>query len=47
MQKELKDHGIIYCQALKDMQEALQGKEYVDTFNLYGPVGAHDGKTTV
>lgn len=45
MQKELKLHGFVYCQALKDMQETLQGKEFIDTFKTFGPLAAHDGQT--
>lgn len=45
MQSEMKQHGLVYCQALKDMHETLQGKEFVDTFKMHGPVGFHDSTT--
>ena len=47
MHKEFKRNGLVQCQALKDMQESLQGKEFIDTFRRFGPVGVHDLQTAV
>ena len=32
----MENEGILYCQALKDIQETLQGKELVDNFKIFG-----------
>ena len=34
--KMMKSEGILYCQALKDIQETLQGKELIDNFKIFG-----------
>lgn len=38
----MKSQGMLYCQALKDIQETLQGKEIVDHFREFGPLAVHD-----
>lgn len=37
MAKQMKDTGVVYCQSLKDIQETLQGKEFVESLRRYGP----------
>ena len=47
MNKLMKHEGMLYCQALKDLQETLQGKELVENNKSYGPCAVHDFKTAV
>lgn len=45
MNSLMKSEGMLYCQALKDIQETLQGKELIETCKAFGPLAVDESKT--